>query len=304
MISFNRWPPPVIPTVEEELLYPASDGKRMSDNSKQFYGIFLIHANLDILFADDPNVFVIGDMLWYPVEGDRKIRQAPDVMVVFGRPKGHRGAYLQWREENIAPQVVFEILSPGNRKAEMDEKFNFYNRYGVEEYYLYDPENGRLQGWLRTPDGDLEPIPQMIGWRSPRLGIRFALEGTELRLFYPNDEPFHTAIELHRLMQNAKTSLSEAYLHLQTALDRSAAAMDRARTAMEWAETEAQQRAEAEAQAKAEVRARAEAEKRAEAEAQRAEAEAQRAEAEAKARAETEQRLRELEAKLRAAGIQ
>ncbi|MFZ4657625.1 MAG: Uma2 family endonuclease [Caldilineaceae bacterium] len=290
MLTIKRWPPPVIPTLEEELLYPASDGKPMSDNSKQFYGIFLIHANLDILFADDPDVFVIGDMLWYPVEGSPKIRQAPDVMVIFGRPKGHRGSYLQWREENIAPQVVFEILSPSNHKTEMDEKFEFYNRYGVEEYYLFDPDRGRLQGWLRTPDGELEAIHEMIGWRSPRLGIIFGLDGHELRLFYPNGEPFRNAIELHQRMK-------EAELRMETAVDRSDAAVDRARAAMEWAETEAKLRVEAEIRAKIETQ-------RAEAEAQRAEAEAQRAEAEAKARAETEQRLRELEAKLRAAGIQ
>ena len=35
-------------------------------------------------------------------------------MVVFGRPKGRRGSYRQWEEDNIPPQVVFEILSPGN----------------------------------------------------------------------------------------------------------------------------------------------------------------------------------------------
>ncbi len=32
-------------------------------------------------------------------------------MVVFGRPKGDRGSYKQWLENQIAPQVVFEILS-------------------------------------------------------------------------------------------------------------------------------------------------------------------------------------------------
>jgi Uma2 family endonuclease len=290
MLTIKRWPPPVIPTLEEELLYPASDGKPMSDNSKQFYNIFLIHANLDILFADDPNVFVIGDMLWYPVEGSPEIKQAPDVMVVFGRPKGHRSSYLQWREENIAPQVVFEILSPSNYTTEMNEKFNFYNRYGVEEYYLYDPNRGRLQGWLRTPDGDLEPINEMIGWRSPRLGIIFGLDGHELRLSYPNGEPFRNAIELHQRMK-------EAELRMETAVDRSDAAVDRARAAMEWAESEAKLRVEAEIRAKIEAQ-------RAEAEAQRAEAEAQRAEAEVKARTDAEREVRELKAKLRAAGLE
>ena len=41
-------------------------------------------------------------------------------MVVFGRPKGYRGSYRQWEEGGIAPQVVFEILSPGNRASGHD----------------------------------------------------------------------------------------------------------------------------------------------------------------------------------------
>ena len=81
--------------------------------------IFALHfhqpyGNLDEVFRDDPQVFVAGNLLWYPVEGDNKTRAAPDAMVVFGRPKGDRSSYLQWLEGNIAPQVVFEVLSPGN----------------------------------------------------------------------------------------------------------------------------------------------------------------------------------------------
>lgn len=159
----------------DPIIYPESDGKPMADNSKQFRWIVTIEGNLEILFEDDPNVFVAGDMLWYPVEGNNQIRMAPDAMVAFGRPKGDRGAYLQWLEDGIAPQVVFEVLSPGNRKREMDEKLAFYDRYGVEEYYLYDPDRGLLQGWLRHL-GRLEPIAIMRGWRScgrsPHPGIR------------------------------------------------------------------------------------------------------------------------------------
>jgi hypothetical protein len=93
--------PPVIPTVEEELLYPESDDQPMAENSRQFRYIVTIEGNIAILYADDPNVFVIGDMFWYPVQGRPDIRQAPDIMVAFGRPKGDRGSYLQWREEKV-----------------------------------------------------------------------------------------------------------------------------------------------------------------------------------------------------------
>lgn len=102
----------------------------------------MIKANLDILFAVDADVFVAGDLLWYPaqVQEPPVPSQAPDVMVAFGRPKGRRGSYRQWQEANIPPQVVFEILSPGNTPAEMTRKFALYQTYGVEEYYLYDPD--------------------------------------------------------------------------------------------------------------------------------------------------------------------
>ena len=110
-----------------------------------------------MLFRDDPDVFVAGDLLWYPVLGSPKIRSAPDALVAFGRPKGYRGSYKQWEEAGIAPQVVFEVLSPGNTKAELNRKFAFYETYGVEEYYVYDPDHGRLEGWIRGDDG-LKPI--------------------------------------------------------------------------------------------------------------------------------------------------
>ncbi|MFN9866660.1 MAG: Uma2 family endonuclease, partial [Pseudanabaena sp.] len=119
--------------------YPDSDGQPMADNTQQFRWIVLIKENLELLFANDSKVFVAGDLLWYPVEGSPEIRVAPDVMVAFDRPKGDRGSYKQWLEGNIAPQVVFEILSPGNRLKEMTKKLQFYDRHGVEEYYIYDP---------------------------------------------------------------------------------------------------------------------------------------------------------------------
>jgi len=178
-----------------EIAYPESDGKPMADNTRQFRYIVTIQGGLDALFQDDPNVFVAGDLLWYPVEGNNQIRVAPDVLVAFGRPKGDRGSYLQWREDNIAPQVVFEVLSPGNTPLEMTRKLHFYERYGVEEYYAYDPDRGELAGWRRVGD-HFEEITPMEGWVSPRLGVRFNLEGADLVLTRPDGRRFETFVEL------------------------------------------------------------------------------------------------------------
>ena len=186
------------PASQPEVIYPESDGQPMADNTEQFHWIVVIKENLDLLFADNPSVFVAGDLLWYPVEGNNAICQAPDVMVAFGRPKGRRGSYLQWREDNMAPQVVFEILSPNNRLKELAKKFQFYDLYGVEEYYLYDPDTVDLNGWLRSQSGRLAVIEDMANWISPRLAIRFDLSGIELEIYRPDGRRFLTFLELEQ----------------------------------------------------------------------------------------------------------
>ncbi|AFZ23071.1 hypothetical protein Cylst_0744 [Cylindrospermum stagnale PCC 7417] len=197
------------PDTKKEIIYPSSDGQPMADNTKQFELIVLIKKNLDLLFANDPNVFIAGDLLWYPIEGNNTNRRAPDAMVVFGRPKGDRGSYLQWREDNIPPQVVFEILSPGNSVKEMIGKYKFYERYGVEEYYLYDPDTNELSGWLRS-DGELADIQQMAGWVSPRLGIRFELSDGELQIYRPDGQRFLNFVELDQERQQERQRADQA----------------------------------------------------------------------------------------------
>jgi Uma2 family endonuclease len=178
-----------------KIIYPDSDGMPMAENTLQFRWIVTIKEGLDRAFRDRPEVFVAGDLFWYPVEGHPEICQAPDTLVAFGRPKGDRGSYKQWEEGGIAPQVVFEVLSPNNRYREMHDKLKFYEEYGVAEYYLYDPDHVVLEGWQRTDDG-LEEIPRMDGWTSPRLGVRFDLSGSELAIYGPDGQRFLTYQEL------------------------------------------------------------------------------------------------------------
>lgn len=218
-----------------DIFYPDSDGKPMADNTKQFRWIVTIKENLDILFADQPNVFVAGDLLWYPVEGNNKVRQAPDIMVAFGRPKGDRGSYRQWLEADIAPQVVFEILSPGNRSGEMTRKGLFYQRHGVEEYYLYDPDNNELMGWCWRTSGSsavLEinaEISDMQGWISPRLGIRFQLTDETLIIYTPAGDPFLTPVELAQARDEAQQQRDEAQQQRDEARQRAAIFADKLR---------------------------------------------------------------------------
>ena len=178
-----------------EIVYPDSDGKPMADNTKQFEAIVYLKKGFDVLFHDDPNVFVAGDLLWYPVEGKPKVRRAPDTMIVFGRPKGHRGSYMQWREAGVGPQVVFEVLSPGNDEPEMARRFQFYQRYGVEEYYIFDPDAGTLVGYHRGKRDRLTTIPDLQNWVSPRLQVFFRVAGDRLTVIRTDGRTFLTVEE-------------------------------------------------------------------------------------------------------------
>jgi Uma2 family endonuclease len=82
---------------QAKVFYPDSDGKAMADNTKQFRWIVVIEQNLEVLFGDSPDVFVAGDLLWYPVEGNNALSTAPDTMVVFGRPKKNQLSISRWQ---------------------------------------------------------------------------------------------------------------------------------------------------------------------------------------------------------------
>jgi Uma2 family endonuclease len=225
----NSLPPGPIAADPEDALYPDSDGKPIADNTLQYEWIVTIKGNFDVLFADREDVFVAGDLLWYPVRGDPKTRTAPDALVAFGRPKGYRGSYRRWREGRIAPHVVFEVLSPGNRPRQMREKHRFYERFGVQEYYVFDPDTDELTGYQRAGDL-LSPIPAMDGWVSPLLGIRFDCSGPKLVIRYPDGKPFQKFEELGKRAEDlAKEILTTAEERDAIAADRDAIAAERDR---------------------------------------------------------------------------
>jgi Uma2 family endonuclease len=282
----------------DDLDYPSSDGRPMADSTLQFDWIVTVKEGCAVLFQDEPNVFVAGDLLWYPVEGRRDLCAAPDTMVVFGRPKGHRQSYIQHREGGIPPQVVFEVRSHNNTPEDMQRKWEFYNRYGVEEYYVYDPFTGGLEGWLRQGD-TLLPILEMRGWVSPRLRVRFELEGIRLVLIRPDGRRFATYEEIYQGRQAAERE-TEAERQEREAAEQRAEAERRAREAAEQrAEAEHREREAAEQRTELERQERAAAERRAESERRQREAAEQREEAGRREREAAVERIAELEALLR-----
>jgi Uma2 family endonuclease len=176
------------------IVYPESNGRPMSDNTKQARWMVVFHGNLEALFSDQV-VFVAMNLMWYAREGEPAECASPDVFVAFGRPSGDRRSYKQWEEGDVAPQVVIEVLSPSNTPEEMEEKDAFYNDHGVEEYYVYDPDKDYLSVYLRK-GSVLRRWWFHNEFVSPRLGIRFDLTGPEMQVFYPDGRRFLTFKEL------------------------------------------------------------------------------------------------------------
>lgn len=258
------------PATLSAVVYPESDGKPMADNTLQWDWMVKIVGELRRLFAG-LNVFIAGDLFWYPVEGDPRTVVAPDGLVVFGRPPGYRGSYKQWLEDDIAPQVVFEILSPSNTAEEMEDKLDFYERHGVEEYYVIDPYQHVVRGYVRRRDR-LRSVEEILGFVSPRLGIRFQVEDGNLVIYGSDDRMFQTR--------------EEREIEIEDELQRTAEAIEQEREHS----LEESRRADREA-------------KRANGEATKAKSEMLRANAEA-ARADRERDARELlSAKLRELGV-
>ncbi|MDX2302065.1 MAG: Uma2 family endonuclease [Microscillaceae bacterium] len=232
------------PESELALTYPESDGKPMAENTEHYDLLTMIKSALDVLFEDNPEVFIAGDLLWYPVKGDPKIKVAPDVMVALGRPKGRRGAYVQYKEGGVAPQVIFEILSPGNSNREMQRKHHFYSKYGVVEYFVYHTKSREITLQIRVGDYLVTALP-FLNNQSALLGIRLEVIDGALKVIRPDGSIALTYSEQHQQWKKVEEEVREEKLARKEA-------EEEAKTEREKAEAErlekerAQQEAEAE----------------------------------------------------------
>jgi Uma2 family endonuclease len=182
----------------------------MADNTLQFDWIALLKWNAEAYLRDDPAAFVAGDHLIYPTEGNADLRQAPDVYVAFGRPKGYRGSYKVWEEGGVFPQVIFEVWSPFNRQGRMEEKRRFYEQFGADEYYIVYPDFPMfVEGWQRV-GGKLERIADeaMADFTSPRLGFRFVAAKGQLTVYGPDGRELKRPDEIARDRDEAERKLA------------------------------------------------------------------------------------------------
>src|SRR2546428_12892274 len=124
------------------VVYPESDGKPMAETELHAQLIINLIGALKTFFANQPDVYVWGNMFMYYVEGDTSKNVAPDVFVVRGVGKrlGERvrRVYKLW-EEGVAPCVVIEVLSNETKNEDLQRKKQLYAKLGIKEYFIFDP---------------------------------------------------------------------------------------------------------------------------------------------------------------------
>jgi hypothetical protein len=95
------------------------------------------------------DTFVGGNLALY-FSADQLIKNdfvGPDVFVARPTSTRPRKSWVVW-QENITPCVVIELLSEVTEKTDRTEKMKIYAQtLKVGEYYLFDPVDGRLEGY-------------------------------------------------------------------------------------------------------------------------------------------------------------
>ena len=89
----------------------------------------------------------------------------PDLLVVLG------DQLHILTEANVqgAPGLVVEILSPGTRKRDQTLKRNLFDRQGVREYWIVDPDRNRVIIHRRAADGSFPLAETLEAGRSDTL---------------------------------------------------------------------------------------------------------------------------------------
>jgi Uma2 family endonuclease len=107
--------------------------------SSRLFAFFVTYLNVDQLRhapcdirLDDGNVLQ-PDILWINPENDQCVLMDD--------------GYLHG-----APDFVVEILSPSNTRRDRIDKFYLYEKYGVQEYWIVNPEEQYIEVYIRKED--------------------------------------------------------------------------------------------------------------------------------------------------------
>ena len=134
---------------------PSRKHQEISVNLTRIFSIFsqnkeckLYHAPSDVRFLDDKknkedkNIYTVVQ---------------PDIYIVCDLTK------LDDRGCLGAPDFIIEIVSPKNSKRDVKDKFDLYQKYGVKEYWIINPNDRNVNVFLRDENGKYQFIGMYAG---------------------------------------------------------------------------------------------------------------------------------------------
>lgn len=140
--------------------YPPRDDMQ---NWRYLYDTSVI-TSLAIHYAHDPTVTVASEVPVAPSLPASDDFRIPDLLFVRGGDREmmeeQRGYALD--RQGKAPDLVLEVASPTTGRADYTDKRRDYERFGVGEYWRFDPSGGEYHDAAlagdRLVDGAYEPI--------------------------------------------------------------------------------------------------------------------------------------------------
>ncbi len=182
-------------------------------------------TTLAIHFAGEPNVTVASEVPVGPTLPVRADARIPDLMFVRDGDRAlmeeQRGYAID--RQGKAPDFVLEVASPSTGRADYTDKRRDYERFGVTEYWRFDPSGGEYHDAAlagdRLVDGVYESIvietlddDRLRGY-SEALGLYVCWEAGMLRFFDLVSESYldtHEEERAARMAAQARANTAEA----------------------------------------------------------------------------------------------
>ncbi len=185
-------------TDNDEIIYPEQREDDMGETSIHIKLVTTFLQTLLLFFREREDVFLSANMNLYYEEGKPNKWYAPDLLIAFGVPNHERSSYQVWKE-NVFPQVIIEIASDKTWDNDVGKKYKDYEQFGVEEYYILDPEFAYLPAPMLAfhRQGERLLSAPVIDGKifSPRLGLEIARTENSFRLFNPQRGEFLMTLE-------------------------------------------------------------------------------------------------------------
>src|SRR5947207_3186837 len=128
-----------------------------------FAAIVLLIDSVHFHLLGRTNYFVGGNMFVYYSEEQARNRdyRGPDFFFVNGVSRTPlRKYWAVWQEDGRYPDVIIELLSPTTAHEDRTTKKALYERtFHTAEYYCYDPETRKLEGWRLGESQRYQSIP-------------------------------------------------------------------------------------------------------------------------------------------------